>query len=241
MITARQMKELEEYAAEQGIKASDLMENAGKAVFETVREKYDLDGKRIVVFCGPGNNGGDGFVAARYFAGEFPTLIFFFGEKSCLSEESLENYEKVRKKVNIIPVRDKKYLEQFQFQEGLEFVFIDALLGTGVKGGLREPISFAIDFFNSLPGLKIAVDIPSGLDPDTGGGEKVCQVDLIVCFHELKIGLEKYRRKTVVVDIGIPKIMGKIIEPPKTPSVSSRQHNELKSCCLPCRRLSPSR
>lgn len=207
MITAKQMKALEEAAEEQGIKLIDLMENAGKAVFEAVKEKYDLDGKRIVIFCGQGNNGGDGFVAARYFADEFPVLILFFGEKSRLSEESLENYEKIRKTVNIIPVKTKEDFEQFHFQDGLKFIFVDALLGTGVKGELREPISFAIDYFNSLPGLKIAVDIPSGLDPDTGEvHDQMCKVNFIVCFHELKYGLEKFKKKTKVVDIGLPKI-----------------------------------
>lgn len=206
MITSKQMKALEDQAEEQGIKIIDLMENAGRAVFETIKKKYDLDKKRIVIFCGPGNNGGDGFVTARYFAEDFDVLILFFGEKDKLSSESLDNYEKIRKTVNIIPIKQKEDLEQFHFQDKFEFVFIDALLGTGVKGSLRDPISFGIDYFNSLTGLKVAVDIPSGLDPDTGEGEMYCDVDLIVCFHDLKIGLEKFKDKVKVVEIGLSKI-----------------------------------
>lgn len=205
MITSQQMKELEDLAEEQGIMPQELMENAGRGFFQAVKKKYDLDGKRIVIFCGQGNNAGDGFVAARYFADEFNVLVLFFGEKEKLSDESLANYEKIRKTVNIMPIKEKEELSQFHFQDGLEFVFIDALLGTGVKGSLRDPISFAVDYFNSLPGLKVAVDIPSGLDPDSGEGEKYCQVDFIISFHDIKVGLEKFKGKTKVVGIGIGK------------------------------------
>ena len=63
----------------------------------------------------------------------------------------------------------------------------------------------AIDYYNNLSGIKIAVDLPSGLDPDTGEiHDKMCEVNLIVTFHDLKYGLEQYQQKTVVVDIGIP-------------------------------------
>ncbi|MBS3166163.1 bifunctional ADP-dependent NAD(P)H-hydrate dehydratase/NAD(P)H-hydrate epimerase, partial [Candidatus Woesearchaeota archaeon] len=76
----------------------------------------------------------------------------------------------------------------------------------GINGPLHDPISFGIDYFNSLNGAKIAVDIPSGLDPDTGEVvDKVCHSDLIVTFHDIKCGLEQFQDKTEVVDIGIPK------------------------------------
>ncbi len=202
MITVKEMKQLEEQAVQQGISIGELMENAGKAVFETVREKYDLDGKQIVVFCGQGNNGGDGFVAARYFAEETNVLVLFFGDKEKLSEEAEVNYNKI--KGAVIGIRDKKELEEFHFQEK-DYIFVDALLGTGISGIVREPFSSAIDLFNSIKAEKIAVDVPSGMDADTGDIlDKVCVVDLIVCFHDLKKGLVNHKDKTVVVDIGIP-------------------------------------
>ncbi len=221
MITAEQMRKLEHDAVQQGISLLELMENAGKQVYLIIKEKFDLEtenNKRIVIFCGQGNNGGDGFVIARYFAEDFPVIVLFFGDYDKLSEEARVNYDKINSnkennvnKINIINIKTKKDLQLFKFQKDLEFVFIDALLGTGVKGNLREPISFGIDFFNdSLETaqqiLKVAVDIPSGLDPDTGkADDKFCVSDLIVCFHEIKIGLEKFKDKTVVADIGIPK------------------------------------
>ena len=201
MITVKEMKALEEQAAQQGVSIEELMENAGKAVFETVKDKYELDGRQIVVFCGQGNNGGDGFVAARYFSEETNVLVLFFGDKEKLSEEAELNYNKIKDAV--VEIRDKKELNEFHFQEK-DYIFIDALLGTGVTGTVREPFVSAIDLFNSISGVKVAVDVPSGMDADTGSGDKVCNCDLIVCFHDLKKGLEEHKDKTVVVDIGIP-------------------------------------
>ena len=177
MITIKEMKVLEEQAIQQGLSISELMENAGKAVYETVSEKYDFDGKQIVIFCGQGNNGGDGFVAARYFAEETNVLVLFFGDKEKLSEEAEVNYNKIKDVV--IEIRDKKELEEFRFQDK-DYIFIDALLGTGVSGTIREPFASAINLFNSVNAVKVAVDVPSGLDADTGDVlDKACVVNLI--------------------------------------------------------------
>ncbi|MEW5896235.1 MAG: NAD(P)H-hydrate epimerase [Nanoarchaeota archaeon] len=209
MITSQQMQDLEKKAADKGISVEQLMENAGKQVFSVTKEKYDLTNKHIIVFAGSGNNGGDGFVAARYFAGECPVVVLFFGKEEKLSAEAKLNYNRIKNKVNIIKVNiikieNKNDLGKFRLQKNLDYIFIDALLGTGVKGELKEPISFGIDYFNSLPGIKVAVDIPSSLDPDSGEiHDKACEVDLIVCFHDLKVGLEKFKEKVVVVDIGL--------------------------------------
>ena len=201
MITVKEMKALEEQAIQQGISVSELMENAGKAVFETVQQKFELDNKQIVIFCGQGNNGGDGFVAARHFAEESKVLVLFFGDVEKQSEEAEQNYKKIQDAV--IEIRDKEELKAFHFQNK-DYILIDALLGTGFTGIVREPFASAIDLFNSTSGAKVAVDLPSGMDGDTGEGEKVCQADLIICFHDLKKGLEKFKDKTVIVDIGIP-------------------------------------
>ncbi|MBU0460388.1 MAG: NAD(P)H-hydrate epimerase [Nanoarchaeota archaeon] len=204
MITVAQMKQLEHDAVQRGISLKELMENAGKQVYLTVKEKYDLADKTIVIFCGPGNNGGDGFVAARHFSQDCLVTVLFFGDKEKLSDQALENYRQAFKKVTIIKIEQKEDLEKFHFQKDLNFILIDALLGIGVQGKVREPVSFGIDLFNSLTGIKVAVDLPSGMNPDTGEVEdKSCQVDLIVCFHDLKQGLVKLKKKTVVVDIGI--------------------------------------
>ncbi|MBU0457039.1 MAG: NAD(P)H-hydrate epimerase [Nanoarchaeota archaeon] len=206
MITSLEMQELEKKAVQEGISVEILMENAGRKVFEVVKRKYDIEDKHIVIFAGPGNNGGDGFVAARYFAEECPVIVIFFGDENRLSEEARLNYNKIKDYINVIKIANKEDLELFHFQKDLSFILIDSLLGTGVKSTIRELISSGIDLFNSLSGTKVAVDLPSGLDPDTGEiHDKSCEVDLIVCFHDLKVGLEKFKKKTIVVDIGIPR------------------------------------
>jgi len=204
MITAAEMKALEEQAVQNGTSVQELMENAGKAVYEIVKEKYGLDGHQVVIFAGQGNNGGDGLVAARYFAEEVSVVILFFGDFEKLSEEAEQNYNKIKETVPILEIRNKEDFENIHLQKSLNYIFIDALLGTGVKGKIRETFSFGIDLFNSGKAIKVAVDLPSGMDPDTGEVEdKACEADLIVCFHDLKQGLEKFKDKTVIVDIGL--------------------------------------
>lgn len=206
MITSQQMKALEEFALSKDISLAELMENSGRAVYREIIKKYDLSEKRIVIFCGVGNNGGDGLVAARHFhENNHQVLVFLFGHKDNLSEEALENYELIRKQVNIISIKDQEELKKFKLQKHLQFLLIDGLLGLGLKGVVREPFSSAIDLYNSTPGNKISIDVPSGINADTGEvHEKRCDSDLIVTFHDLKPGLEQFQDKTIVVDIGIP-------------------------------------
>ena len=206
MITSLQMRQLERKAVQHGITYSELMENAGKEVYFAVKEQYDLTNKRVVVFCGSGNNGGDGFVAARYFSQHCPVIVLFFGSKEKLSEEAFEHYEQVKKRANVIVIKTREDLQKFHFQEHLSFIFIDALLGIGIKGVVEDPIAAGIDFFNSLKGIKVAIDVPSGRNPDTGEVQGIaCSVDYIVTFHDLKQGLAQFQDKTVIVDIGIPE------------------------------------
>jgi hydroxyethylthiazole kinase-like uncharacterized protein yjeF len=206
MITSKQMVALEKSARQHGILPTHLMEEAGKQVFLAVKERFNLSNSHIIIFAGSGNNGGDGFVAARHFAEECPTIVLFFGELAKLSEEALENYKKIKDKITIAHVSQPQDLNEFHFQKNLHLIFIDALLGTGVKGEIREPYVTGIKYFNNHAADKIAVDIPSGLNPDTGDGTLYCQPDLIITFHDVKIGLEKFKDKTLVVDIGIPTL-----------------------------------
>lgn len=209
MITSTQMQELEDYAELQGVTTGQLMENAGRKVVEVMEDKLDLDGKHIIIFAGAGNNAGDGFVVARYLAEKHPVVVLFFSNEESLNKDAGDNYYKILKKVNVFKIETEEDLAKFRLQSYLKYVFVDAMLGTGIKGLLRNPISFAVDFFNSLKGEKVAVDLPSGLDPDTGEvHEKCCTADLIVCLHDIKAGIlnsEELTERTVIVDIGIPK------------------------------------
>lgn len=205
MITAQEMRKLERYAAAHGIIPAELMENAGKQVFTTITETFALENHQVIVFAGAGNNGGDGLVAARHFAEKYPTIVILFSAPEKLSAEAYEQYVRLKDNVVILEVTSPEELSLFHFQPTLKYLFVDALLGIGLEGELRPTLVSAIDFFNQQNGLKVAVDIPSGIHPDTGEGEKYCDVDLIVTFHDLKVGLEQFKEKTVVVDIGIPE------------------------------------
>ncbi len=106
------------------------------------------------------------------------------------------NYERIKNKI----IYDYKKINFNSY----DFI-IDAILGTGIEGKLREPISTVISLTNNSQAFKVAVDIPSGLNPDTGKAcGKAVNADLIVTFHDMKKGLKKHKDKTVVVDIGIP-------------------------------------
>jgi len=204
MLTSQEMRKLERYAVSRGITPLEMMENAGRQVAEVILQRYDLDNSRVVIFAGQGNNGGDGFVAARYLAEHAPVVVLFFGYPEKLSEEAFEKYEQIKESINIIPINSSQDLHEFHFQKTLRYIFIDAYLGTGLQGPLREEALYPIEHFNQQQGVKISVDIPSGMNPDTGEGVH-CESDLIITFHDLKVGLEKWKEKTAVVDIGIPE------------------------------------
>ena len=197
MISSHDMRVLE---ANSQIPIINLMENAGKAIYKVIKQKFDLKDKKILVVCYHGNNGGDGFVAARYLCDEAETDILFLGDESKLKKEAMMNFKKIEHNEKI----------QFLIDDEVDFdaydIIIDAILGIGIQGMLSKEISAVIEDINNSKAYKISVDVPTGLDPDTGiVVEKCVNADLIVTFHDLKKGLENLQDKTVVADIGLPK------------------------------------
>ncbi len=206
MITSSQMRALERTAQAHGILKETLMENAGREVAKTIQEHCDLIGKHILLFAGVGDNGGDGLVAARHLRKNNHTIIFLCGEKEKMSEETREKYELIRKSIPIIYIKTPDDLQKVKLQPQLSYLFIDALIGIGLQGDVHEPIASAITFFNNNQAHKVAIDIPSGIDADTGlAATPHSQVDLIITLHDIKTGLIKMRDKTIIVDIGLGK------------------------------------
>jgi len=176
------------------------MENAGKAVYKAINQRLELKDRKILIVCYHGNNGGDGFVAAGYLSDEAETDVLFIGDESKLKKESLANFKKLE--------HNKKV--QFLVDDEVDFdaydIIVDAILGIGIKGRLNKNISAIIDDINNSKAYKVSVDIPTGLDPDTGLiVDKCVNADLIVTFHDMKKGLEKLQDKTIVADIGLPE------------------------------------
>jgi len=196
MISTQEMKQLEENC---GIPKLQLMENAGRGIYNTIKEKFpDLKDKRILIIAYHGNNGGDGFVAARLLCEETETDVLFIGDETKFKEEGRINYARIENNNKIQLLIDSEEIDFNNYD-----IIIDAMLGTGTQGQLREPINSIIDLINESKAYKIAIDIPTGINPDTGETDKAVNPDLIITFHDIKQGLAK--DKTIVVDIGISK------------------------------------
>lgn len=199
MISVEEMKQLEENC---GISKFQLMENAGKGIYNVLKERFpNLKDKRILIAAYHGNNGGDGFVAARYLFEEAETDVLFIGDEDKFKEEAENNFKIIEKNQKIQLLIDP---EQIDFDD--YDIIIDALLGTGTIGDIKEPIASVIDEINNSSAFTIAVDVPSGINPDTGeAANRAIDADLIITFHDIKKGLEKFKDKTVIVDIGIKR------------------------------------
>lgn len=208
-ITPDEMKELEKSAAEYGLSVKVLMENAGRGVAEFVLSRFGA-AKRVCVVCGGGNNGGDGFVAARYLsASSRVDVILLTAPDKIRTEEARENWKALAgtgaglhvAEEGAALARDSEIIARAD-------VIVVAIFGTGVKGGVvKEPYAAAISMVNASKAVKVAVDLPSGIDPATGAASRPSvKADYTVALHLPKVGLkgrEEFTGEVVVVPIGI--------------------------------------
>ncbi len=214
MISVERMNAVDINSGWRGVPPRILMENAGAGLArEILNHKKDISG--VEIFAGKGNNGGDGFVTARHFLkDDIPVRVILLGNSENIttttSEKNwkvLEEMEDTEFNLELISISDSKELENIpDFDSD---VLIDAMLGTGVRGAPREPVASALNIFNEKEGLKVAVDIPTGVDPYNGESySPVSKCDLTVTFHDIKPGLEKASEEFVgkinSVNIGIP-------------------------------------
>jgi ADP-dependent NAD(P)H-hydrate dehydratase / NAD(P)H-hydrate epimerase len=193
-----------------GIPRTSLMENAGKCLARKIsRDKMPC---KVAIFAGNGGNGGDGLVAARHLLNQgFEVEVFLLTHPSLIkSEEAKLNWEVLQQiSRGIGPLKIEIVLDSSYLRDTEAEIVVDALLGTGVRGILREPISTAVDIINHSNGFKIAVDVPTGVDPDSGMvDDKAVRADVTITFHRVKVGLNiasvEYVGSIEVCDIGIP-------------------------------------
>ena len=210
-ITPDEMRELERGASEYGLGVRELMENAGRGVAEFVLSRYGQVG-RVCVVCGGGNNGGDGFVAARYLSKLCGVkVILLTAPEKIRTEEARENWEALAGTQAELHVADEAAALVANSRIIAEAdVIVVAIFGTGVKGGVvKEPSATAISMVNAARGIKVAVDLPSGIDPETGAASSpTVRADVTVALHLPKIGLkgrEEFTGEVVVAPIGIRK------------------------------------
>jgi hydroxyethylthiazole kinase-like uncharacterized protein yjeF len=213
-ITSREMMTIDENSEWLGVPRILLMENAGAAVARAVLSWIGtLRGVEVVVFCGPGNNGGDGMAAARHMAsmGAKTTVILLSPIEKVRTSEAKLNLEAIRamrESIKLFVVEDVSMLQEIKpLIEKAEAV-VDAIFGTGIKGSIKEPYRTAIQTINSSKAFKLSVDIPSGINPDTGEVEDIAvRADVTVTFHRVKKGITastEYCGEIIVAPIGIP-------------------------------------
>ena len=206
-----------------GLSRLCLMENAGKSLSDEVATLSTFKFSKIVkvvIFTGSGGNGGDGFVAARHLLnrGFEVELYLLKDENEIKSEDALINLNILynlnprisRLKINYL--KDSTDVEELKtkfINTSDDFLIIDGILGTGIKGKIRTKERSVIELINEAKALKVAIDVPSGLNPLTGDIEDICvKADYTVCFHKVKTGVkiagEEIIGGLITCDIGIP-------------------------------------
>jgi NAD(P)H-hydrate epimerase len=221
--TAEEIRSIDQIAIQEyGIPGIVLMENAGAGMVRAMIERYeDLTGKNVVVVCGKGNNGGDGFVVARHLAnqGVYPKVVLL-AERSKIQGDARINLDIVdRMKIPLLEAPNAESFSKVKEVISKADLIVDAILGTGLKAAVDGFYKDVIEFINNrrkiledpeIGAKVVAVDIPSGLSSDTGVVPGSCiQADMTVTFGLPKRSLVLYPAaafagKLVVVPIGIP-------------------------------------
>jgi len=196
-----------------GLPGVVLMENAGRAVVaEVMRRLGEGRGRIATVLCGPGNNGGDGFVVARVLADRgFVPHVYLAGPFDKVKDDARVHLDALRRcGVDVRTIPESGHFIPIRKSIGRSAVVVDALLGTGAAEAPRGPISLAVEAFNFARGLRIAVDLPTGVGTDTGHVAGIaCRADVTVTLGLPKLGLllepgARFAGEIVVADIGIP-------------------------------------
>lgn len=212
LIAPSEMRAIEERTERLGVPRLLLMENAGKAIADYIA-KIGVAGKKVMVVAGTGNNGGDGFVAARHLAAYgVPVRVFLLGSDEDIRTKEASLNWKILKRMNLsielIQLSDESFMNKLTEALSKANVVVDAIFGTGIRGKLRDPHASVVEAINKSKAFKLAVDAPSGLDPLTG---KVCghalKADATVTFHRAKKGLfvrSDLTGELMVANIGIP-------------------------------------
>ena len=220
-MTAEQMRGADARAQRLGVPGSELMEQAGYAVAAAARAALRTYGRSpaalVLVLAGPGNNGGDGFVAARYLAhaGMRSVVALVAGQDTPQTPDARLNWERLDGLEGVDRMHSATHHDVAILTSGIEraALVIDALLGTGVRGPLREPIRTAVDLClrarrSGVPVL--SVDTPTAVDLTSGlPSNPVVPASVTVTFHRPKEGLltrhgSRLAGRVLVAPIGIP-------------------------------------
>jgi len=205
VLSREEMYTIDKFTIEKvGIPGQELMENAGKGCGEFINDLITAESK-IALFCGSGNNGGDGFVIARYLQNwQHSPEIFLMGSMDKMSTETLSNYHKCEELCIPIYKIEEKPDDLSEFD-----LIVDAIFGVGLKGEVKDWRADVINKINSSEKIIVAIDIASGIDANTGQTEIAVEADFTLTMAAMKYGqlLGKGREKSgevLVIDIGVP-------------------------------------
>lgn len=221
IVTCAEMKEIERKANDSGLSYYRMMENAGKAavkvIKDTICEKLSIQGQNLqadaVIFCGKGNNGGDGYVVARELATEGINVTVVMADGNPRTEDAIKNANIVlRRETSVIDA--KAYFNTIpEIVEAADFI-VDAIYGTGFHGQLSETVRGCTRLINEKKRsdqkkIVFALDIPSGVNGDLGDPDQDTVIaDYTIAFHRAKPvhelnGAAPFCGEIVVVGIGI--------------------------------------
>ncbi len=190
-----------------------LMENAGRSVAEEIEKKYGHK-KRIAIFCGLGNNGGDGFVAARFLSQKNEVSVYVVGKQQHIQTAEARKMWDILQNTTVTKqfIRDTKDIAIAEYD-----IYVDALLGTGISGELREPYKTLVEVLNTLSGKKVSIDIPTGYNTGTGFA-----ADVVVSMHYPKTD------DCIPVTIGVPKEFESLVGPGDVKFLKRRRRDSHK-------------
>jgi len=209
-VTSSEMKEIEQKADEAGLSYYQMMENAGSGAAEYISREQEVSGKNVIVFCGKGNNGGDGFVVARKLKemDAFVTIVLLEGEPK--TEDAQKNFRICQTMELPIQVFGEAATEDLIKEADL---IVDAVYGTGFHGELRDMVKSATRLMNDSGAATYALDIPSGLNGDSGEADPdSVKADTTIVFHRLKPAhtfenCRAYCGQIVCISIGIERVL----------------------------------
>jgi ADP-dependent NAD(P)H-hydrate dehydratase / NAD(P)H-hydrate epimerase len=212
-LTARSMKYMDEYTMSKGIPSCVLMENASRGVVNEITARFPDTESRILVLCGPGNNGGDGICVARWLLHlGYKTTLYFVGDPNRTSDEFRRQASIITKlypKFTIYGIGNSQE-SLYVLREDYD-VIVDGIFGTGLNREIGANFIKFLEYINSKTGYKIAIDVPSGLNATTGQVlNAVFRADLTVTMGCYKTGLffldgRKVSGEVKVIDFGLAK------------------------------------
>ncbi|MBI3789178.1 MAG: NAD(P)H-hydrate dehydratase [Ignavibacteriales bacterium] len=218
VVTAEEMRWCDETSIRTyGISGLLLMENAGKATAQLCEQQFGpLAGQQVTIFCGKGNNGGDGFVIARHLRNfNARIVVILMNSPKSLKGDAKTNFEILKKlqKASADSLRIQQFKKSILPTLAESKIIIDAMFGTGFSGAVRQPYADVIQWMNRQKSHIVSVDIPSGVNGTTGVVENLAvKATLTPTFGLVKTGLlcnqgRDQVGKMAVIDIGIPQVV----------------------------------